>query len=85
MMCDDVGHTHIMEELMSDTEPKKYRAKLTLEMDETDAQKLIQMFKEGKLDDLGIRGVERLDSPGAHSERVRDMRQPDPKNQGRTS
>lgn len=70
---------------MSDTEPKKYKAQLTLEMDEADAQKLIQMFNEGKLDDLGIRGVERLDSPGAHSDRVREMRQPDPTKHGRTS
>ena len=66
---------------MSDQDSHTPKTKLTLQMSAEDAERLIQAFNDGKLAELGVLSVEVLsEAQGAHADRIKANRQPDPTN-----
>ena len=70
---------------MSEQESPTPKTKITLEMSAEDAERLVQAFNDGKLADLGVIAIEEgpTEAQGAHSDRVKANRQPDPTTQRR--
>lgn len=69
---------------MSDQDSPTQKTKLTLEMSAEDAERFVQAYNDGKLADLGVLSVEvPTEAQGAHSDRIKAIRQPDPTTQRR--
>ena len=70
---------------MSDQDSPTPKTKLTLEMCAEDAERFVQAFNDGKLADVGVLSIEQVptEAQGAHSDRLKANRQPDPTTQRR--